>query len=119
MAETKTARSGPRRGAGGGGRRRFQPRRKVCRFCVDQVREIDYKQIQVLRSFMTERGKILAVFTAAFYGGLACGVLVLGFVAELAGYPPVFVATAALTAAAGALLVFSGEFGDERDERQA
>jgi small subunit ribosomal protein S18 len=32
----------------------------VCRFCVDQVQDIDYKQIQVLRTFTTERGKILA-----------------------------------------------------------
>ena len=47
--------SGPprRRGA-------FVPRRKVCRFCVDQVREVDWKQIAILRSFMTERGKILS-----------------------------------------------------------
>ncbi len=48
--------------AGGPPRRRgpFVPRRKVCRFCADQVREIDWKQIAVLRSFTTERGKILS-----------------------------------------------------------
>lgn len=46
-------------GPGGPKRRGFQPRRKVCRFCVDQVQDIDFKQIQVLRSFMTERGKML------------------------------------------------------------
>ena len=38
----------------------FAPRRKVCRFCAEQVREIDYKQIQILRAFTTEKGKILS-----------------------------------------------------------
>ena len=46
----------------GGGRRRppFAVRRKVCRFCAEKVRDIDYKQIQVLRTFITENGKILS-----------------------------------------------------------
>lgn len=34
-------------------------RRKICRFCVDKVPQIDYKDIQTLRSFVTERGKII------------------------------------------------------------
>lgn len=38
-------------------RNRFQ-RKKVCRFCSDKV-EIDYKDARLLRSFITERGKIL------------------------------------------------------------
>ena len=44
------------------GRRRppFPVRRKVCRFCAEKVRDIDYKQIQVLRAFLTETGKILS-----------------------------------------------------------
>lgn len=44
------------------GRRRtpFVARRKVCRFCAEKVRDIDYKQIQVLRTFVTETGKILS-----------------------------------------------------------
>lgn len=52
---------GGRGGRGGGrGGRGFAPRRrKVCRFCVDQVDYIDFKQVQILRSFMSERGKIL------------------------------------------------------------
>ncbi len=48
------------RGPGGGRRRGFAPRRKVCRFCADQVQHVDFKQVQVLRSFTTERGKILS-----------------------------------------------------------
>lgn len=39
-------------------RRRFG-RRKACRFCVDKVEIIDYKDIKRLKSLVTERGKIL------------------------------------------------------------
>lgn len=39
--------------------RRFQ-RRKFCKFCADKVVFIDYKDIRSLRSFLTERGKIIA-----------------------------------------------------------
>lgn len=38
--------------------RRFQ-RRKFCRFCADKTEFIDYKDIKILRSYLTERGKIL------------------------------------------------------------
>ncbi|HYN20040.1 MAG TPA: 30S ribosomal protein S18 [Thermoanaerobaculia bacterium] len=38
-------------------RRRFG-RRKVCKFCVDKVSLIDYKDVRRLRSFVSERGKI-------------------------------------------------------------
>lgn len=38
----------------------YPARRKVCRFCADKVRDIDYKQIQVLRTFTTDTGKILS-----------------------------------------------------------
>ena len=40
-------------------KRRFQVRRKVCRFCVDKTPFIDYKDMKTLRFFVTERGKIL------------------------------------------------------------
>ncbi|HUJ19522.1 MAG TPA: 30S ribosomal protein S18 [Nitrospirota bacterium] len=48
-----------RDGKGPDKRRRFQVRRKVCRFCVDKTPFIDYKDIKTLRFFVTERGKIL------------------------------------------------------------
>ncbi len=41
-------------------RRRPQPRRKVCQFCVDKVDEIDYKDVAKLRRFVTEKGKIIS-----------------------------------------------------------
>ena len=34
-------------------------RKKVCRFCVDKVTYIDYKDWNKLRHFTTERGKII------------------------------------------------------------
>ena len=34
-------------------------RRKVCSFCVDKVEHIDYKDLNRLRRYITERGKIL------------------------------------------------------------
>ncbi|MEJ2744636.1 MAG: 30S ribosomal protein S18 [bacterium] len=47
---TRTSR-GSRRGA-------FR-RKKKCRFCVDKVTEIDYKNVGLLRKMITEKGKIL------------------------------------------------------------
>lgn len=34
-------------------------RKKVCNFCVEKVDTIDYKDIQKLRRFISERAKIL------------------------------------------------------------
>ncbi len=39
--------------------RRFTHRRKFCRFCSDKVEFIDYKDTRTLRSFVTDRGKLL------------------------------------------------------------
>lgn len=35
-----------------------QPRRKYCQFCKDDTAFIDYKDTQMLRKYMTDRGKI-------------------------------------------------------------
>ena len=37
-----------------------QGRRKVCRFCADKVRAIDYKDMRTMESFVKERGKIVS-----------------------------------------------------------
>ncbi|MCL4117633.1 UNVERIFIED_CONTAM: hypothetical protein GTU68_015698 [Idotea baltica] len=34
-------------------------RRKVCRFKVDGVKEIDYKDVSTLKAYITETGKIV------------------------------------------------------------
>ena len=49
-------------GAGGqqGGKKKFFFRRKrVCKFCVEKLEYIDYKDIKTLQQFIPERGKIL------------------------------------------------------------
>ena len=40
------------------GRRQFVRRRKVCAFCLEKTKTIDYKDVSTLRRFLTERGKI-------------------------------------------------------------
>ena len=50
------------RGPGGGGReggRKFFRRKKVCRFCVDKIDDINYKDVRLLQQFVAERGKIV------------------------------------------------------------
>ena len=59
-------RGGPGRGPGGrpGGRMggrprgRYAPRRRVCSFCVDRIKYIDYKNVDQLRRFISDRAKI-------------------------------------------------------------
>jgi small subunit ribosomal protein S18 len=48
------------RGGGnrGGGGRRYR-RRKVCRFCLDKVDYIDFKDVKLLQSYVPERSKIM------------------------------------------------------------
>ncbi len=38
---------------------RFFRRKKFCRFTADKVKEIDYKDIQTLKGYVTETGKIV------------------------------------------------------------
>ena len=45
-------------GRGAGGKRRFMGRQKVCAFCVERTKKIDYKDYDTLRRFLTERAKI-------------------------------------------------------------
>lgn len=37
----------------------FRSRRKVCQFCANNTEQIDYKDVEVLKKYVTERGKIL------------------------------------------------------------
>lgn len=45
--------------AKGKGPRKGPARKKICKFCVDSVDRVDYKDIQRLKFYTTERGKIL------------------------------------------------------------
>lgn len=53
MPEVKDRETRPRRDY------RRRPKRKVCSFCAEKATFIDYKDINRLRRFVTERGKIL------------------------------------------------------------
>ena len=60
--EGRGGKDGERGGRGGpGGRRRFRGRgrRKVCRFCADKTVPLDYKWIDVLEEFLSERGRFV------------------------------------------------------------
>ena len=41
-------------------KKKFAPRRKFCRFCAEKDTPLDYKRPDILREFITERGKIIA-----------------------------------------------------------
>ena len=50
---------GPRPGGRGGGPRKFFRRKKVCKFCVEKIDSINYKDVRLLSQFVAERGKIV------------------------------------------------------------
>ena len=41
-----------------GGRRGFFRRRRVCKFCVEKIDYINYKDVKLLTPYIPERGKI-------------------------------------------------------------
>jgi len=51
----------PDRGPGGreGGGRKFFRRKKVCKFCVEKIDDINYKDVRLLGQFVAERGEIV------------------------------------------------------------
>jgi small subunit ribosomal protein S18 len=40
------------------GKKQYFRRKKVCRFCVDKIDDINYKDSKMLYGFISERGKI-------------------------------------------------------------
>ena len=46
-------------GSGSGGNSRFSRRKKFCRFTAEGVKSIDYKDLAVLKGYITETGKIV------------------------------------------------------------
>lgn len=45
-------------GSTGGGSMR-KTKKRVCNFCIDKIERIDYKDVNRLRKYITERGKII------------------------------------------------------------
>lgn len=67
---TMAPRKGPRPGGGdrpggpgggpqGGKKKFFYRRKRVCKFCVEKIEYIDFKDTKLLQQFIPERGKIL------------------------------------------------------------
>src|SRR5436853_2787654 len=42
-----------------GGQRALFRRKKFCRFTVEHIKEVDYKDIEILKDFINENGKII------------------------------------------------------------
>ncbi len=40
-------------------KRRTYRRQKVCKFCMDKVVQVDYKDVKRLRNFVSDRGKVI------------------------------------------------------------
>src|SRR5262250_2068801 len=40
-------------------KKQYFRRKKVCRFCVEKIDDINYKDVRLLTSFISERGKIV------------------------------------------------------------
>src|ERR1700726_3770345 len=65
MAESKGGRpiSASQRPTGGdkaiAGKKQYFRRKKVCRFCVERIDDINYKDVKLLHAFIAERGKIV------------------------------------------------------------
>ena len=55
-ARPRNGEAGARPGRAGGAGKPF--RRKSCLFCKDKVREVDYKNVNQLRRYLSEQGKI-------------------------------------------------------------
>ena len=39
--------------------RQTSKRRKFCRFTAEKIQEVDYKQVELLKDFISENGKII------------------------------------------------------------
>src|SRR5687768_12248257 len=52
-------REGPGGGQQGGKKKFFYRRKRVCKFCVEKLEYIDFKDVKMLQQFIPERGKIL------------------------------------------------------------
>jgi small subunit ribosomal protein S18 len=52
-------RPGGRPGGPGAAGRKFFRRKKVCKFCVEKIDSIHYRDVRLLQQFVAERGKIV------------------------------------------------------------
>ena len=55
----KLERRKPKKKGGWAGSDLRRPRRRICKFCAAKVTAIDYKDIGLLRNFLSDRAKIM------------------------------------------------------------
>jgi small subunit ribosomal protein S18 len=58
-AERRPGRGAPGGAGGREGARKFFRRKKVCKFCVEKIEAINYKDVRLLQQFVAESGKIV------------------------------------------------------------
>jgi small subunit ribosomal protein S18 len=51
--------SGADKAAAVTGKKQYFRRKKVCKFCVEKIDNINYKEVNLLRGFVAERGRII------------------------------------------------------------
>jgi small subunit ribosomal protein S18 len=51
------------RGSGGpggpGGKKQYFRRKKVCKFCIEKIDDVNYKDVKMVSAFIAERGRIM------------------------------------------------------------
>jgi len=57
--ERRPGRGSPGGAGREGGARKFFRRKKVCKFCVEKIEAINYKDVRLLQQFVAESGKIV------------------------------------------------------------
>lgn len=55
----RTERNGGREGGPGGPGKKRYIRKKFCRFCAEKDLQLDYKNVYLIKQFISERGKIV------------------------------------------------------------
>ncbi len=59
MAAPQRRTQSPSGGPGAGKKKFFFRRKRVCKFCVEKIEYVDFKDVKTLQQFIPERGKIL------------------------------------------------------------
>jgi small subunit ribosomal protein S18 len=50
---------GPGGPGGPGGKKQYFRRKKVCKFCIEKIDDINYKDVKMVSAFVAERGRIM------------------------------------------------------------
>jgi small subunit ribosomal protein S18 len=59
MTDQPQAKRPAKAGAGPAGKKQYFRRRKVCKFCVERIDGINYRDTRLIGAFVAERGRII------------------------------------------------------------